>query len=59
MVKGRRSLTQAPFALPEHFLLSSYPLRLQKRAASYADRRRQARFEQLAGLHLTIFGLGL
>src|SRR3989304_7721331 len=48
-----------PFGHPAHFLLSSVPLRLQARSASWDDRRRQARFEQLAGLHLTISGLNL
>lgn len=59
MARGRRSLTQMPFGLPERFLLSSGHLRLQARAASCDDRRRQARFEQLVGLHLIISGLNL
>ena len=59
MVKGRRSLTQTPFVRPERFLPSLEPLRLQAHAASYAGQRLQARFERLAGLHLTISGLNL
>jgi len=59
MARGRHSLTQTPFVRPERFLPSLEPPRLQAHAASCDDQRRQARFEQLAGLHLTIFALNL
>lgn len=57
MVKGRRLLMQRPFGLPKGFLPSSDLLRLQARAPSCDDRRRQVRFERPAGLHPTIYEL--